>query len=201
MNNTARSKLDILYQEVLGEVSSVINKVEKLQVELPASIENAADAAAARFESAGTKQIELAASRGMQQLNDTMFELRQAASSSIESVAVANRNAEAGKWIAVGAGSCLAFLLVGSVGGWWLANSSYQVDLQAMNSVLATDEGRAGIQLARLGQAQMLLNCSGEGWQVNKQDSSNPIAPNNRVCFPMPSNRGVRGWIIEHRTD
>ena len=57
MNDTARTKLDILYQEVLGDVAAIIQKVEKLKIELPAAIGKAADGAVNRFESIGTQKM------------------------------------------------------------------------------------------------------------------------------------------------
>lgn len=165
------------YQRTMGERAK-----QALQVATEESVKEVADAAAkvGNIAAGVTDRIEAKAGQA------------------IEKVAKANSNAHAGKWVAVGAAAVLVVGVLCGAAGWWLAGISYRNDVAAIASVLATDEGKAGLRLAELGEARKLLDCSAEGWKVVKP-TDGPSGYSYLTCIPYGNGKQVRGWTIDRR--
>ena len=119
------------------------------------------------------------------------MELRKVARISIEDVAHANRDADAVKWVAIAAASCFAVLMVGLISGYLMGKSSYQSDLAAIHKTLSTDEGKAGIRLAELGQARRLLSCDSPYWKITYGGKNDPSG-SETTCTAV----GISSWVI-----
>ncbi|CAK7025695.1 MAG: hypothetical protein DELT_02573 [Desulfovibrio sp.] len=64
-----------------------------------------------------------------------------------------------------------------------------ELDILSRSTWAETEDGRAAFTMSKTGQLEMLLNCSGPGWEVQKQQGQ-------RVCLPKPARGGLQGWFL-----
>lgn len=64
-----------------------------------------------------------------------------------------------------------------------------EINIAARGTWAETDDGKDAFKLSRAGQLRMLLDCSGDGWQIRQDDSQ-------RVCLPREAKGGLQGWFM-----
>lgn len=113
----------------------------------------------------------------------------------VDQVAKAHANASFLRGVVVAAVALLVVAAAGAGGGWYLAKMDYADKLRAATNVPNAAEAEAGLKLARLGQARLLVECRSAGWE-KKQVS--PIS-RETMCQPVPTPRGnVAGWYVDN---
>ncbi len=113
----------------------------------------------------------------------------------IDRVATTHAKASFLRGVVAAAVALLLVLAAGAGGGWYLAKEKYAERLRETTNIVDTAEAEAGLRLARLGQARLLLECRAAGWEKKKPS---PIAPET-ICQPVPTPKGnVASWYIDN---
>lgn len=117
-------------------------------------------------------------------LDELITEVRNASQEGIRKAKDVSRF----KWLSVTCGTVFLLMAFSVFGTWKYVSMQYQASTRDVERLLATDSGRAAMNLAGLNDMQAMLEC--RNFKTIKQDG--------RVyCIPMNEKKEVTGWRIK----